>query len=91
MGDGILGWAIRIISVLWVSTVVVILALPTIRPVIPSNMNYASAVTLGVIAIATLCYLGIGRKIYRGPRNVLLEEGITTKAVTGDDDLVEVK
>ncbi|BGP03776.1 polyamine transporter tpo5 [Rhodotorula toruloides] len=91
MGDGILGWAIRIVSVAWVSTVVVILALPTIRPVIPTNMNYASVVTLGVVFIATLCYLGIGRKIYRGPRNVLAEEGITPKALTGDDDLKEVK
>ncbi|KAL7336741.1 amino acid/polyamine transporter I [Rhodotorula toruloides] len=91
MGDGFLGWAIRIVSVAWVSTVVVILALPTIRPVIPTNMNYASVVTLGVVFIATLCYLGIGRKIYRGPRNVLAEEGITPKALTGDDDLKEVK
>ena len=41
MGDGLLGWAVNTMCILWTLFVAVILALPTIKPVTQLNMNYA--------------------------------------------------
>jgi len=42
MGDGLLGWICNCICITWTLFVCVILSLPTILPVTPQNMNYAS-------------------------------------------------
>jgi hypothetical protein len=42
MGDGFLGWGANICCISWVLFVSVIFALPTVLPVTPTNMNYAS-------------------------------------------------
>ncbi|GAA6015215.1 hypothetical protein JCM10207_003645 [Rhodosporidiobolus poonsookiae] len=90
LGEGWLGWTVRLIAVGWTSMVVVILGLPTIRPVTTLNMNYAFAVTGGIMIIAWLIFFSTGRRHYAGPRNVLAEEKSQKQAPTGDD-AVEAK
>ncbi|GAA5937417.1 hypothetical protein JCM3775_006606 [Rhodotorula graminis] len=90
LGWGIVGWSVRIIAVLWTSFIVVLLALPQIMPVVSDNMNYASAVTGGVVLLSTGWFFIGGRKHYKGPRNVLAEEKTQKMAPTGDD-LDEIK
>ncbi|GAA6039817.1 hypothetical protein JCM8097_004236 [Rhodosporidiobolus ruineniae] len=89
LGEGWLGWTVRLIAVGWTSMVVIILGLPTIRPVTSLNMNYAFAVTGGVMILAWLVFFSGGRLHYRGPRNVLAEEKTQKKAATGDDAVVD--
>ncbi|GAA5867997.1 hypothetical protein JCM8547_000777 [Rhodosporidiobolus lusitaniae] len=84
LGEGWLGWTVRLVAVGWTSMVVVILGLPTIRPVTSLNMNYAFAVTGGIMIIAWVVFFSGGRLHYQGPRNVLAEEK-QNKAPTGDD------
>ncbi|KPV73166.1 uncharacterized protein RHOBADRAFT_48819 [Rhodotorula graminis WP1] len=90
LGWGIVGWSVRIIAVFWTSFIVVLLALPQIMPVVSDNMNYASAVTGGVVLLSTGWFFIGGRKHYKGPRNVLAEEKTQKMAPTGDD-LDEIK
>ena len=52
MGDGLLGWAANVNCILWTLFVVIIFALPNYLPVTPQNMNYASAITGGVVIIS---------------------------------------
>lgn len=52
MGDGLLGWAANVNCILWTLFVCVIFAMPNYLPVTPQNMNYASAITGGVIIIS---------------------------------------
>ncbi|GAA5895631.1 hypothetical protein JCM8208_005285 [Rhodotorula glutinis] len=90
LGWGVLGWSVRIIAVFWTCFIVVLLALPQIIPVVSDNMNYASAVTGGVVLLSTGWFFIGGRKHYKGPRNVLAEEKTQKMAATGDD-LDEIK
>ena len=41
--------------------------MPTVLPVTPQTMNYASVVFAGFFVIATLWYYAWGRKNYEGP------------------------
>lgn len=52
MGDGLLGWAANVNCILWTLFVCVIFALPNYLPVTPQNMNYASAITGGVVILS---------------------------------------
>jgi hypothetical protein len=52
MGDGLLGWAANITCIMWTCFIVVIFSLPNIRPVTKDNMNYASVITVGVVALS---------------------------------------
>ncbi|KAH7882215.1 APC amino acid permease [Phlebopus sp. FC_14] len=52
MGGGLLGWAANITCITWTLFVVVIFSLPTVFPVTPENMNYASVITVGVIVLS---------------------------------------
>ncbi|GAA5947955.1 hypothetical protein JCM10213_007664 [Rhodosporidiobolus nylandii] len=88
LGEGWLGWFVRVVALLWTSLVVIVLGLPTIRPVTSINMNYAFAVTGGVMIIAFLVFFSGGRLYYTGPRNILAEEKTQKKAATGDDAIV---
>lgn len=67
MGDGLLGWAANVNCVLWTLFVCVVFALPNYLPVTPQNMNYASAITGGVVLISMAGYAVSGRRHYKGP------------------------
>ncbi|GAA6059145.1 hypothetical protein JCM10212_003892 [Sporobolomyces blumeae] len=85
LGRGFLSWTINLIAVFWTSFVVIILALPTIRPVDAENMNYASAVTGGVMILSLIWFYAGGRKHYHGPRNLLHDQKLEQVAATGDE------
>ncbi|GAA5883185.1 hypothetical protein JCM3774_002412 [Rhodotorula dairenensis] len=84
------GYLVRFVAVFWTTFVVILLALPTVMPVDQNTMNYASVVTGGVLIISWFWFFAGGRKLYRGPRNVLAEEK-QTHSVQKGDDLVEGK
>ncbi|GAA5982500.1 hypothetical protein JCM10908_006674 [Rhodotorula pacifica] len=84
------GYLVRFIAVFWTSFVVILLALPTVMPVTQTTMNYASVVTGGVLIISWFWFFAGGRKLYRGPRNVLAEEK-QEHSIQKGDDLVEGK
>ncbi|KAL2015764.1 hypothetical protein VTK56DRAFT_4855 [Thermocarpiscus australiensis] len=65
---GRLSTAINVWAVAWNVFLSVIFLLPTIRPVTPENMNYASAVLAFVILFSILWWWLDGRKHYTGPR-----------------------
>ncbi|THG98851.1 hypothetical protein EW026_g3410 [Hermanssonia centrifuga] len=67
MGDGWLGWAANVTCILWTLFVCVIFAMPNYLPVTSENMNYASAITGGVVIISMLWYFAGGRRHYKGP------------------------
>ena len=52
MGDGWLGWSANIICIAWTLFVCVLFSLPTVLPVTPDNMNYASVITVGVVVLS---------------------------------------
>ncbi|GAA5924926.1 hypothetical protein JCM1841_005370 [Sporobolomyces salmonicolor] len=85
LGRGFLGWTINLIAIFWTSFVVIILALPTIRPVDAENMNYASAVTGGVMLLSLLYFFAGGRRRYTGPRNLVHDKVQEEQAATGDE------
>ncbi|SCZ98393.1 BZ3500_MvSof-1268-A1-R1_Chr3-2g06340 [Microbotryum saponariae] len=74
LGRGPLMYIINFVAIFWTTFVVIILALPTIMPVTAANMNYASAVTGGVMILSLIWYFAGGRKHYTGPRNLIQEE-----------------
>ncbi|KDE07288.1 hypothetical protein MVLG_02508 [Microbotryum lychnidis-dioicae p1A1 Lamole] len=74
LGRGPLMYIVNLIAIFWTTFVVIILALPTIMPVTAANMNYASAVTGGVMILSLIWYFAGGRKHYTGPRNLIQEE-----------------
>ncbi|TCD67114.1 hypothetical protein EIP91_000454 [Steccherinum ochraceum] len=67
MGDGLLGWTANVICIVWTLFVCVIFSLPTVMPVTPDNMNYASVITVGVIVLSGLWYMLGGHRHYKGP------------------------
>ncbi|KAF8889049.1 APC amino acid permease [Infundibulicybe gibba] len=71
MGDGLLGWSANCICISWTIFVCVVFSLPTILPVTPQNMNYASVITIGVIVLAFLWYMLGAHRHYIGPQSNL--------------------
>ncbi|KAG9315604.1 APC amino acid permease [Chiua virens] len=67
MGDGWLGVFANVWCALWTFFVCVIFALPTELPVTPTNMNYASVITVGVIALSGVWYVLSAHRHYHGP------------------------
>jgi len=66
-----------------------VLLFPTIRPVTPTNMNYA-VVVAGVIAVFSLGWWWAGkRRTYNGPRTKDLLILIGTEEGSVDDECVE--
>jgi hypothetical protein len=49
MGDGAMGWIVNTLCILWTIFVVIILGLPTIRPVTKLNMNYAYVLSVVIV------------------------------------------
>ncbi|KAG9079625.1 hypothetical protein FS749_008357 [Ceratobasidium sp. UAMH 11750] len=67
MGDGVLGWTVNSICIIWTIFVAIILAFPTVRPVTKLNMNYASVITVGVMFCSLVWYFSGARRHYHGP------------------------
>ena len=57
MGDGWLGWYFNVNCIVWTLFVSVLFSLPTYFPVTAENMNYASVITVGVIALSLYVHL----------------------------------
>ncbi|KIL65806.1 hypothetical protein M378DRAFT_161822 [Amanita muscaria Koide BX008] len=68
MGDGLLGLMCNVTCILWTLFVTVIFSLPTVLPVTALNMNYASAITFGVIILSFIWYVSGAYRFYDGPR-----------------------
>lgn len=93
MGDGWIGVFANVWCALWTFFVCVVFSLPTQIPVTPINMNYASVITVGVIATSGLWYLLSAHRHYHGPVSNLpseekngdvVEHDIPEKADTDD-------
>lgn len=65
---GRFGFAINLISVLWVILLDVLCFLPTEIPVTRENMNYVSVVSVGLMVTVFVLYLFSKRGKYLGPR-----------------------
>ncbi|KAJ4482131.1 amino acid transporter [Lentinula aciculospora] len=64
---GIWGYPLNVLAVFWIVFEMIIVSMPVSLPVERSDMNYASAVFVGFIAISALWYIIDGRHIYSGP------------------------
>ena len=65
---GRFGFAINLVSVLWVILLDILCFFPTERPVTKENMNYVSVVSVGLTAIVFTLYIFSKRGKYLGPR-----------------------
>ncbi|KAF8064061.1 APC amino acid permease [Lyophyllum atratum] len=81
MGDGFIGKACNFICITWTLFIVVIFSLPTVLPVTPSNMNYASVITVGVMVLSGVWYMLGARKHYVGPQSNLHERDTSVDEV----------
>ncbi|KAJ5087215.1 amino acid permease-like protein [Penicillium angulare] len=64
---GKFGWAMNIISVVWVTFSILLYCMPVSLPVTLVNMNYASVVFCGFAGISVVWYYAEGRKSFSGP------------------------
>jgi amino acid transporter len=64
---GKFGFAINVLTVLWICLAVVLFCMPVSLPVEPATMNYASVVFAGFALISVIWYLVRGRKMFKGP------------------------
>ncbi|KAL4754918.1 hypothetical protein BDW72DRAFT_164654 [Aspergillus terricola var. indicus] len=64
---GRFGYAINIVTVVWICLAVVICCMPVSLPVDASSMNYASVVFAGFAAISVTWYFAYARKHFTGP------------------------
>lgn len=62
-----IGWAVNIISSIWILFELVLFCMPSALPVTATSMNYASVVLVGLGCIALVWYFLHARKYYRGP------------------------
>ncbi|KJA17855.1 hypothetical protein HYPSUDRAFT_205831 [Hypholoma sublateritium FD-334 SS-4] len=82
MGDGWMGFLCNVNCIVWTLFICVIFSLPTVMPVTPENMNYASVITVGVIALAFAWYVLGAHKFYVGPQSNLHDGSV--EVVTQD-------
>ncbi|KXN85922.1 hypothetical protein AN958_10683 [Leucoagaricus sp. SymC.cos] len=71
LGNGLIGNFCNWMCIFWTLFICVIFSLPTVLPVTKDNMNYASAITGGVIILSSIWYLISGHKHYHGPQSNL--------------------
>ncbi|KAL4900280.1 hypothetical protein BDW74DRAFT_162011 [Aspergillus multicolor] len=64
---GRFGYAINIVTILWICLAVVICCMPVSLPVDATSMNYASVVFAGFAAISVTWYFAYARKHFKGP------------------------
>ncbi|KAF9221698.1 APC amino acid permease [Gyrodon lividus] len=86
MGSGLVGWAANVACIAWTVFVTVLFALPTVWPVSTNNMNYASAITVGVILLSGIWYILSAHRHYHGPTSNLDAETKAKLGVTGKND-----
>ncbi|KAF9649526.1 APC amino acid permease [Thelephora ganbajun] len=84
MGNGWLGLACNTTCITWTLFVAVLFSLPTNLPVDKDTMNYASVITVGVIALSLLWYFSSARAHYKGPVSYTDGHGEPTKGSTED-------
>lgn len=65
---GKIGYFVNAWAVIWTFFVSIIFFMPTVRPVTPSNMNYAVVIMAGVFVFSLGYWFLRGRKFYTGPR-----------------------
>lgn len=71
---GKFGFAINILTICWITLAVVLFCMPVSLPVDATTMNYASVVFVGFATISLVWYLIRGRKDFKGPPVVQIEE-----------------
>jgi amino acid transporter len=64
---GKFGYVINIITILWILLAIVLFMMPTVIPVTPSTMNYASVLFVFFAGVSVLWYAVAGRKHFTGP------------------------
>ncbi|CAF1661341.1 unnamed protein product [Rotaria magnacalcarata] len=86
---GKFGYAINIITVLWIPLAIILFTMPTVIPVTPSSMNYASVLFVFFGGVSVLWYVINGRKHFTGPHVPTLDEfgkkQILNIATVGDE------
>lgn len=65
---GRFSYAVNLWAVAWTFFVSIIFFMPTVRPVTPSNMNYAVVFFVGIIVFSLIYWAAAGHKYYTGPR-----------------------
>jgi len=70
MGAGWLGWSCNVICITWTLFICVLFSLPTYFPVTALNMNYASVITVGVIALSLYAHPPPLRSVHSPPFSV---------------------
>lgn len=78
---GKFGYAVNIITVVWITFSIILFCMPTAIPVTAESMNYASVVFAGFSFIAALWYVVNARKHYHGPTLSTVRISDTTEIV----------
>lgn len=63
---GRFSWAINAASLAFIALMSVLFVLPTVRPVTPTNMNYAAVAIGGLLVLVSVQYVLWGRHVYNG-------------------------
>jgi amino acid permease (GABA permease) len=84
---GKFGYVINIITILWILFAIVLFTMPTVIPVTPSSMNYASVLFVFFAGVSVLWYGVSGRKHFTGPTVPSLkkspERGVLSNVIVG--------
>ncbi|KAL8679139.1 MAG: hypothetical protein Q9224_007059 [Gallowayella concinna] len=64
---GKLGWFCNFVALCWSALALPLFCMPTVIPVVPEYMNYASVVFFAFFVVATAWYFVWGKKNYQGP------------------------
>ncbi|KAF9054202.1 APC amino acid permease [Panaeolus papilionaceus] len=76
MGNGWLGWMCNIVCICWTIFLCVVFSFPVNLAVTPTNMNYASVITVGVIILAYVWYFTSAKNHYIGPVSNLKDDSV---------------
>ncbi|KAF2500802.1 amino acid transporter [Lophium mytilinum] len=60
------GWAINIVSLIFMAFLAIFFCFPVYRPVVKENMNYAAPTTVGFLAVTLILWFVTGKRNYRG-------------------------
>ncbi|CAI6096297.1 unnamed protein product [Clonostachys chloroleuca] len=63
----ILGPVLNVISLIWMTVVIIFSTFPSVMPVTPANMNYSIVVLVGWLFFGVTYYLLVGRKKFQVP------------------------
>ncbi|KAF7329814.1 APC amino acid permease [Mycena kentingensis (nom. inval.)] len=91
LGPGLLGWACNLICIFWTAFICVIFSFPTVKPVTPENMNYASVITVGVMFLSFVWYIAGARRHYKGPTSNITDAHLVDAAAEKDNSKTDSK